>query len=268
MPYEQMLDNFPVWLIYLGTICIFSASFQTGYWGGQWSLNKERETTENRKSHANVALGAMFGLLGLLIAFTFSIAGGQYDARRTLVIDDANAIGTAYLRAELLPEPERSKVRQLLQEYIKPRHDDVGKNLEAILKHAEATQKRLWAEATAAAEKEPTPIVALFVNSLNQMIDTHDKRVNIALWKRIPGLIFILLGVLSILAMMLLGYLIGLSGLHHLIATSLLVFTYSTVFLLIIDLDRPEQGLFKVNQQPIAELEKKMLADESIQIEK
>ena len=262
MPYERMLDELPVWLVYLGTIVVFAASFQAGYWGGQWSLRKAKETTESRKSHANVALGAMFGLLGLLIAFTFSIAGGQYDARRTLVIDDANAIGTAYLRAELLPEPERSKVRQLLRDYVRPRHEENSENLETLLTYSEQIQERLWTEATTVAEKEPTPIVALFVASLNQMIDTHDKRVNIALWKRIPSLIFVLLGVLSILAMMLLGYLIGLSGLHHLIATSLLVFTYSTVFLMIIDLDRPEQGLFKVSQQPIADLEEKMLADE------
>ena len=104
-----------------------------------------------------------------------------------------------------------------------------------------------------AANLDPTPVVATFVNSLNNLIDIHEIRTDLR-WNRIPPTIFLALAFLSILAMILAGYIRGLIDRPALVSTLLLIITYVSVFTLVIDLDRPGSGIFAVSQQPMVEL--------------
>ncbi len=237
--------------MYVCVVLLFLLSVEAAYQLG-------RRWPSSDTSQGGTALGAMFALVGFLLAFTFAMAGSQYDARRQLVLEDANAIGTTYQRAAQLPEPHRSKIRGWLREYVADRHVvDVG-TVDEFAARSKQLQERLWAETTVVAQGHPTPIVALFIQSLNEMIDLHNKRINVTLWTRIPPIIFATLAFLSVLVMALIGFLLGLTGRRHAFSTSLLVVTYATVFLMVIDMDRPQQGLFRVSQQPMIDLRENM----------
>jgi hypothetical protein len=109
-----------------------------------------------------------------MLAFTCGMAESRYDAKRLLVIDEANAIRTTYLRAGFLPEPQRSKIRGLLREYVTVRAEGAktGK-VSAAIARSEELQDWIWAETAALAEKNPSPMAGLFIQSLNEAITLH-----------------------------------------------------------------------------------------------
>ena len=255
MLHDHILDGIPIWGVYGAALLLFLVSIEAAYRLG----HRRRDGSDT--PHSGNTLGAIFALVGFLLAFTFGMAGSQYNARRQLVLEDANAIGTAYLRAAQLPDSYRLNTRALLRDYVSDRHIVDVETLGARTARWEQLQERLWAEATAAAETHPTPITSLFIQSLNEMFDIHARRKTITLWTRIPPMIFVTLAFLSVLIMASLGYVLGLSGRRHIVPTFLLVLTYATVFLLVIDLDRPEQGLFRVSQQPMIDLRQSMGID-------
>ena len=159
-------------------------------------------------------VGSILGLLAFLLAFTFSLAAARFDTRRQTVLEEANAIGTTFLPARLLPEPQKTEAARLLREYVDVRlratRDD---SLQEAITSSEQLHELLWAQAAAAAEKSPTPITGLFIQSLNEMIDLHAKRLMVGLRSRIPFSIWIgLFAVLALLGMAAVGYQSGLSA--------------------------------------------------------
>jgi hypothetical protein len=179
-----------------------------------------------------------------------------------VVLDEANAIGTTYLRAGLLPEPQRTELRDLLREYTDVRLEGVKRATVdvAIAKSAEL-HGRLWALAAATAEKDPRSIVTgLFIQSLNEVIDLHSKRVMYGLYSRIPGPIWAGLYFVAILAMAEMGYHEGLTSTKRSPAVLALVLTFSAVMLLIADIDRPQEGMLKVSLQALIDLRSTLTA--------
>ena len=159
-------------------------------------------------------VGASLGLLALLLAFTFGLAASRFETRRQVFLDEVNAIGTAYLRAALLAETDRTDARRLLREYVDVRLEGVrsGKVKEAI-RRSEELQASLWAKAVALGQKSPTSIViGLFIQSINEVIDLHTKRVAAGLRSRIPNIIWLVLYTITVLAMAEVGYHSGLAG--------------------------------------------------------
>jgi hypothetical protein len=109
-------------------------------------------------------IAAILGLLAFLLAFTFGMAASRFDTRRELVLDEANAIGTTYLRAALLPEPHRTEIRSLLRDYVDLRLQAAQPEMTVpALAGSEELQGRLWAQAVIVGEKNPTPITGLFI---------------------------------------------------------------------------------------------------------
>lgn len=248
------LDSFPIWLIYLVLGLGFWASVEGGYILGEKRQRSTEYVDEGRSSQAGIVLGAILGLAGFLLAFTYSMAGSQFDSRRLLVIDDANAIGTAFLRADYLPEPHRTTSRKLFFEYVAQRDTLFTDVREAQLVRAEGIQQELWLEAAAVARKEPTPVTSAYIQALNEVIDLHAKRVNVETWLRTPDMVIAMLAMLCVLMMILSGYLLGLRERRYGFPTVAMIFTYATVFLLVVDLDRPARGLFSVDQAPMVQL--------------
>jgi hypothetical protein len=204
-------------------------------------------------------VAAILGLLGFLLAFTFGMAASRFDTRRELVLDEANAIGTTYLRAALLPEPHRTEVRALLRDYVGLRLEAVQQGAAvAALARSEELQGRLWAQAVMVGEKSPSPITGLFIQALNDVIDLHAKRVTMGMRNRIPVTIWGALYFTAILAMAGVGYHAGLTSTTRPLATLALVVTFSGVLWLIADLDRPQEGLLKVSQQAMIDLRKSL----------
>jgi hypothetical protein len=244
----------PLWGTFLVTLVIILVSAGVGF---RLGIYQGRRSEAAKKVPITQIVGAMFGLLAFMLGFTFSLAASRFDAKRALVVDEANAIGTTYLRAGLLPEPFRGETRKLLREYLKARLAFLQPNeIPQGIARAEELHARLWAEAEAAGGKNPGSIivVGLFVSSLNEVIDLHAKRVTFGLRNHIPASIWNALYFLAVCAVGMIGYHAGLVGARGFFVIIPLAIMFSVVLLLIMDLDRPQEGSLKVSQQPLSDL--------------
>ncbi len=195
-------------------------------------------------------------LLSLLLGFTLSMALARFDHRKELVVDEANAIGTTYLRAQMLSEPARTQSISLLRRYIDIRLSWItAKDQQAALKTTIAESKKiqdqLWQIATPLAQQTPNPIISIYAQTLNDMIDLHEKRMA-ATDNRIPNTIWamlVLLGVFTCLT-------VGLSQRRRMVV-SLLVppLVIAVVMALIADIDSPRSGSIKVSQGSLVRLQ-------------
>lgn len=256
MQVTELLDLLPLWSILPLTITIALLSIELGYRLASYRL---RHSQEEKESPVGGMVGGTLGLLAFMLAFTFGLAGSRYEDRRQVLLSEANAIGTTYLRAAMLPEPMRTETQNLLREYVDVRLEAVqpGKLDQAIAK-SEDLHNQLWAQAVAVTEKDRSPITGLFIVSLNEVIDLHAKRVMAGLRSRVPGVIWIVLYVLAILTMVMMGYHSGLAHSRRSIAVIALVLGFSSVLFLIADLDRPGQGALRVSQQSMIDLRRSM----------
>jgi hypothetical protein len=182
----EPLDFIPLWLLFLA-ICLFSGfAVEGGYRFGKW---RHAHAAKEKETPVNAMVASILGLLAFLLAFTFSLAASRFDARRQVVLAEANAIGTTYLRTRLLPEPHRTESARLLREYVDVRVRGVAEStvLEAVSR-SEELQESLWSEAVKASEnKNSNPVMTgLFIQSLNETIDVHAKRVQVGARNRIP----------------------------------------------------------------------------------
>ena len=247
-----IIDGLPLWALYIMTIAIVLISAEAG-----WRLGNRRRQRPDHEENAPVGavVGATLGLLAFLLAFTFGMAASRYDTRKQLVLQEANAIGTTYLRADLLQEPQRSNIRNLLREYAALRVQGVSKLMtKDAMAQSGALQDRLWADAVAVGTQSPNSIVGgLFIEALNDTIDLDATRVT-AGRNRIPDSIWLALYAVTILTMAAMGYQFGLTGEHSWPVTILLALVFTAVILLIADLDRPQAGLLKVSQQAMLDL--------------
>ena len=251
-----LLDLFPLWTILPITIGVSLLSVELGY---RLARYLQRDSEQEKEAPVSGMVGATLALLALMLAFTFGLAGSRFEDRRQVVLSEANAIGTAYLRAAMLPEPMRTETQQLFREYVDVRLEAVqpGKLSYAITR-SEELQNRLWAQAVAASEKDRSPILALFVQSLNEVIDLHATRMMAALRSRVPAPIWIVLFLLSFLSMAMMGYHEALTNSRRSIAVLALILGFSSVLFLIVDLDRPRQGTLQVSQQAMIDLRNSM----------
>jgi hypothetical protein len=173
-----------------------------------------RQIGRRREESAGSAFGAMenavFGLMGLLIAFTFSGAASRLDARRQLIAEDTNAIATAYLRIDLLPSARQQALRESFRQYLDARLAFYSKLGDPTAARAEmsrctALQREIWSLASKTCQEAPSPLTTnLFMPSLNTMFDIATTRV--ALQIHPPPIIFVLLGVLPLICSLLAGF--------------------------------------------------------------
>src|SRR5262249_29209740 len=203
-------------------------------------------------------------LLAFILAFTFGIVSDRYDARKGLVREEANSIGTTYLRTDFLAEPDRTESKALLKEYVSDRLATVetlrtgrmtAEQMAASLPRASQTHRRLWEIAVANSHKDMnSDIGALYVESLNGLIDLHAMRVAVAPQTRFPAGIWTALASLTFLGMVAVGYQMGIAGSKRSLVQPILAISFSVVIALIAELDRPQAGYIKVSQQPFVDL--------------
>ena len=238
------------------TVALSLVAVEAGY---RFARHQQQRAHEEKETPLAGMVGGTVSLLAFMLAFTFGFAGSRFEDRRQVMLSEANAIGTTYLRAAMLPEPMRTEARSLLREYVDVRLEAVqpGKLNQSIAK-SEELYNRLWSLAVAATEKDRTPITALFVASLNEVIDLHAKRVMAVLRSRVPNEIWIVLYLIAVLAMVMMGYHSGLVRSRRSIAMIALVIGFSSVMFLIADLDRPGQGILRVSQQSMLDLRQSM----------
>jgi hypothetical protein len=256
MESNTLLDALPLWGLFIAILVVVLISVECGYRLGRYRRNRHEQEKE---TPVGTMVGATLGLLAFILAFTFGLAAARFDTRRQVLLDEANAIGTTYLRAAMLPE-RREEIRTLLQNYVNTRLEAVRSgNVAEGLRQSENIQNEVWTNAVAVGEKNPNSIVVgLFVQSLNEMIDLHAKRVQAGLRSRIPGAIWVGLFAVAALSLAAMGYHAGMVGTRRSLATLAVAFTFSVVIELIADLDRPQEGVLKVSQHALLDLQRSM----------
>ena len=250
------VNEIPLSLFFVGTCLLVLAFWEAGYqFGHRW---RTKGITEN-EGLVSTMVSIIVGLVAFLLAFSFNMASGRFQERRDVLIADVNAIGTTYLRADTIAEPERSKIKELLREYVDNRINAGSVDeMKARLAKANEIQNSLWQQTVAVADKDRSDIAALFVTTMNEMIDIHTKRLTIVTEHHIPDSIWAALLGLTCLGIAAMGYQNGL--LEHGRSPGILIVTlmFAIVIFMIADLDRPGQGTITVDQQAMSDLRKSM----------
>ncbi len=240
---------------------VLAAAGEVGFWAGQRMSSQRSEAITARKSQMNTVQTIVFAVLGLLLAFTFSMAVSRFDARRQTLVDETNAIGTAYLRSQLLPEPERSATVALWREYLDTRIASGRPNwyLDTSLQNQTSSlQQQLWSQAVAAGEIDQRSVTTgLYIQALNDAIDAQGTR-DAARLNTLPATVLYLLYAVSAIGMGVHGYAAGLEHGQSFLATLLLALILVLVAVVIIDMDRPYSGFITVSQQSLIQLRQTM----------
>jgi hypothetical protein len=230
--------------------------------GYRFGLRLHRTQDEARKGQIGPIQGAILGLLALLLGFTFALSVSRYEARRHLILDEANAIGTTDLRAALLPDAHRLPVEKLLREYVNARLEYFAAGSDPVriasaVESAAGIQDQLWDHAVAAGKDAPTPIVATFVTSLNEVINIDATRLN-ALRTHVPGAVWLILLAVAMSGCYISGYAGGASGARSSFAGIVMPLLIALVIALIVDLDHPRGGLITIKQQALLDLQEQI----------
>lgn len=257
MPVGGPLDGIPLWLLLGVTIVVFLLAVEGGYRLGGY---RGRRSEQEHGAHVLALVTATMGLLALVLAFTFGLATSRFEARKQIVVEEANAVQTTYLRAGLLPGDRGAKVRELLREYVELRLEAVRLgNVEQALWRSEELHRELWKEAEAAGRNQPDSVVVpLFIESVNRAIELHAMRVKVAVRSGIPGILWGALFVVAVLNLTAVGYHAGLVRTRRSPAVATLLMSLSIVLMLVADLDRPQEGTLKVSQQAMLDLRRTM----------
>lgn len=257
---SEFLYNQSEILTLLVLIALLLTAGETGYRIGRRAQSNINEAT---KSHISVIQGTIVGLLSLLLSFTLAMAVSRFDTRKQLVVEEANAIGTAFLRARLLPEPSRAEVADLLRLYVDTRIETTQpgqdeRSTKALHERAAQLQQQLWALGVDAAGKDERAVTTgLFVQALNDVIDVKEKRT-IALSNHVPESVLLLLLVGAVLAASTVGYACGLGKSRRTVVQWALSLLIALVIFVIIDLDRPRLGLIRISQKSMIDLKDSM----------
>jgi hypothetical protein len=257
MSQHEMLYGYSSVLI---AVMLFIAMVMFNEMGFRVGRFVQSRTDSEVKTLTGSIQASILGLLALLLGFTFSMSMQRYDNRSMALIDEANAIGTAVLRVQLLPEDFRADANKFFREYVGLRivvsQLDLTRIEERNIYNEKIAnlQNKLWLLAISATEVDPRPVTTgAFVNSLNDVIDSQGKRKAL-LQMHVPEIVLILLFIVFISSGGIMGYSAGLSGKRMIAPIILVSILITLIVFIIIDLDRPKRGLIQINQSVMIEL--------------
>jgi hypothetical protein len=253
------LDAIPLWGVFVLTGALVLIAVELGYVFGR---RRHKRAADEQAGAVGTMVASTLGLLAFILAFVFSFASGRVDARRTALMEEANAIGTTYLRADMLPEPHRTEIRRLLRE-------DLDTQIEAVktvrvaeaIKRCDAIHIELWQHATAVGRDNPnSEVVGVFIMSLNDVIENYARRL-MAVRTRVAAPVWFVLYALTFLALFSMGYHIAFTETSRSPAVMFVALSFALVICLVADLDRPHEGFLVLSQRPMIELQTMMQAD-------
>ncbi|MFX0541675.1 hypothetical protein ACEWPM_008070 [Roseovarius sp. S4756] len=253
---REVLYDIPSSLIALGLLALMLVAM-----GIAWMIGRRshRNQSEEGRSQTTAVQGSMLGLLALLLGFTFSLGLSRHDTRSSAVVDEANAIGTAWLRADFLPEDLRAEAKADLRRYTRLRLDaaevpaDQTQRRKRLVANAEGAFAELWEQASAHAASAGGPAAVSYAASLNDMIDALGAR-DAAIERHVPEIVLFMLFGTFILSGAMLGFSSALAGTAPATPVYLMLALIVLLVFMIIDLDRPRRGLIEVDQRPLSAL--------------
>lgn len=255
---KYFLETMPIAVAYLCIVLLILAACEAGILIGR----RHHRTRQDEGAMTSVGpmVGGLLGMLAFVLAFTFSMAATHHGARKQDVLTEAIDIGTAYLRADLIGDTRGSQIKRLLGEYVDVRLRAVrpGGDLKASVTRSLEVHELLWTQASSAALEDPGHNTALVIESVNDVIEMHQRRYADGVRARIPGSIWLGLLVITVITMGTLGLQIGLSGKRRLVGIIPIALAFAVLVTLILDLNRPQGGFITVSQQPLLDLQARM----------
>jgi CDP-diglyceride synthetase len=253
----MQMDEIPLWFLFLGTVLLVVGTIEVGYLLGK---TVRRRSAEEKESPVSTIAGTVLALLAFILAFTFGIVADRYDARRELVRDQADAIRTAYLSADFLPEPGRDESKALFHTYVATLVEAASSghlaNSPEAIADMQAIQVQLWDIAAANVQGGDTSDTASFyAESLTDMYSVLATRIAVSVQSRLPSGLWVVLYVLVALAMISVGYQTAIAESRRTWAMIVLALSFSIVIVLIAALDDPERGYIPISQQPMRDLQ-------------
>jgi hypothetical protein len=245
------LTNFPVLVLAVSFFLLWLAG-----WLGTSFRERNKGLDNATGADAGLVLGATLTLLGLIIGFTFSMAISRYEQRKNYEEAEANAIGTEYVRADLLPAAEARQVRSLLAKYTNDRilfyrsrnEQDLGQ----VNADTAQLQAQLWSTVVGPAAAQPNPLMALVVSGMNDVLNSQGY-TQAAWWNRIPPSAWGLMLTIAICCNLLIGYCVRRTGAESLVFL-VLTLVVAISFFLIADIDSPRGGIIRVQPQNLVSL--------------
>jgi hypothetical protein len=249
--YMIRLTNFPVAVLVVSFLLLWLSG-----WVGT-SFRKKRHLADDASgADAGLVLGATLTLLGLIIGFTFSMAISRYEQRKNYEEAEANAIGTEYVRADLLPAADAQRVRALLANYTDQRilfyTTSDEQNVRRVNANIAQLQTELWSTVVKPATTQQTPLTALVVSGMNDVLNSQGY-TQAAWWNRIPPSAWVLMLTIALCCNLLIGYCIRRTGMEYVVFL-VLTLVVSISFFLIADIDSPRGGIIRVRPQNLVSL--------------
>lgn len=252
-----MLARAHEFLLFFVAIGAFLAAIEAGF---RLGLRHHRPGDTGSVDHAKALQTALLGLLALLLGFNFAMAASRFDARKALIQDEVNAISTAWLRAQLMPEPARSELSGLVKAYVLARIDfmragtDEGQ-LDAAGDEASVVEDQLWKMTGETVQTGVgTAQLTLFVQALNDVVNVKWKR-RAVLDNHVPEPVLYLLFAVAIGALGFIGYGYGLTGRRRHVSTAIFALLIAVVLTTILDFDRPRGGFIRVSEEGLTRLQ-------------
>lgn len=245
-------------LIAAGLLIFVVAAMATGNWLGR---REQASSSEPMKSQYTAVEGSLLGLVSLLLGFSFSISLHHHDSRTEAMLEEANAIGTTFLRAGALPDSVRNETLTTLEKYVDLRVE-AGRNSVAddatrapLLQEAAQLRAKLWDLAMQALKDDDrVTTTGLYIQALNDLVDAYGTRDEI-IHRRLPDVSVFLLLLTVVLAAGMLGYTSGVAGHRPSLAAAGFMVMLVIVLTMILDQDRPRRGFVQVNQKNMLELQ-------------
>jgi hypothetical protein len=232
-----------------GLIAVMLVSIELGYRTG---LRRRAHSPESTRTLSPAVRASVFGLMGLLIAFTFAGAGVRFDNRRMLIAEEANAIEKAYLRIDLLPPESQPQLREDFREYVRGRLAVTRNlpNMEAVnadLNRLSILQRKIWEEAADATKGSSSPATQMLVlSALNEMMDAAQRRT-VGIISHLPVLVWGLLVLTVLLASFLTGFSISVSGKRDWLSSIVFAIVISSAIYVTFDYEYPRAGIIRVD---------------------
>jgi hypothetical protein len=251
------ITSLPPWALFLLTTIIGILAAELGI---RLAQRKRQKEEGGEVASAGSLVGALLGLLAFMLGFTFAITASRFSDRKALVVEQAKAIGTCYLRTSFLPENQKQESRKLLREYADILVQMKYSNLDKAIARMEALHLLIWNQtASLAQEKMDSELRAQYVSSVNEVIDIFGERKTVSLVYRIPAALWTALFLLFILSMFIVGNEIGSISRRRKLDTPIMAAAFALVVMLIADMDSIKGARrFRVSWQPLIETRQSM----------
>lgn len=263
LPDLPLLYHLPLWLIPLLFLALLAGSSEFGF---RFGLRRRHAWPDGEAGGGGLVYNATLALLGLMLAFTYSFTVNHYEVRKQSVIAEANALGTAFLRAGPMKDKGGEELRQALFDYARTRVFDARtfathSASEAHVQISLAAQEPLWpAVERILRASPPGPAEVSLMESVNEVLDMHTKRLA-AVFDYLPAFVVLVLLLLSAASMMMTGYVAGLSGRQCRWRMTCFVCVLASALYVITEFDRPLEGLIQISQRAMEEMIASMADD-------